>query len=72
MSDDKLSEEELREDIKNLLSWGHAHDYDDIIQEARADAWDHAIEHVSQLEADVGFMEHYKPHNPYREANDDY
>ncbi|HEY4536416.1 MAG TPA: hypothetical protein VIG71_10695 [Enteractinococcus sp.] len=28
--------------------------------------WDHAIEHVSQLEADVGFMEHYKPHNPYR------
>ena len=36
----------------------------------KADAWDHAIEHVSQIEADVGFMEHYKRHNPYRKQEE--
>ena len=40
------------------------------IERIKADAWDHAIEHVSQLEADVGFMDHYKPHNPYRKQEE--
>ncbi|MDN6759005.1 MAG: hypothetical protein L0L76_10430 [Yaniella sp.] len=71
MSDDKLSQEEMREDIKNLLSWGHAHDYDDIIQEARADAWDEALELLeNNSEIDLDDLEHYKEICPYRKQEE--
>lgn len=70
MSDDKLSQEEMREDIKNLISWGHAHEYDDIIQEARADAWDNAVMHIAHGERNTDIITTYKPHNPYRKQEE--
>ena len=45
-------------------------EFDRWLDQVKADAWDEAIEHVSQIEADVGFMEHYKRHNPYRKQEE--
>ena len=67
MSDDKLSEWEMREEIQNLLSWGHAHDFDAIIQEARADAWDEGKEDAMRgldIHGDTD------AENPYREQEE--
>jgi hypothetical protein len=66
MSDDKLSEEGLRKEIRNLLSWGHAHDYDDIIREARADAWDKGYRDCHSF--NQGHI--FEPHNPYRKQEE--
>lgn len=56
MSDDKLSEEGLREEIKNLLSWGHAHDYDDILREARITKLREAAEAIDTKRGALGMM----------------
>ena len=75
MSDDKLSQEEMREDIKNIISWGHAHDYDDIIQEARADAWDEGYREGESDGLSLGhplstFSDSDRADNPYRKQEE--
>lgn len=69
MSDDKLSQEEMREDIKNIISWGHAHDYDDIIREAREYAWERGYDQAHEDLANDGFGEFQSP-NPYRKQEE--
>ena len=59
---------ELRDE---LTRWLDANPTDEEVSRRElADAWDDAVEHISQHEADVTYLRHYRRHNPYRKQEE--